>query len=80
MESVLYHFKGCPFCGRVLAFIEEHGILLEKKDIHESDEIKQELISIGSKSQVPCLVIDGKPLYESADIIEWLQTNVLKSN
>lgn len=30
---------------------------------------------IGGKTQVPCLVIDGKPLYESLDIIEWLKTN-----
>ncbi|MDD3374704.1 MAG: glutathione S-transferase N-terminal domain-containing protein [Candidatus Omnitrophica bacterium] len=80
MQLTLYYFQGCPFCGRVLAFIEEHGILLEKKDIHEIDEFKQELISIGGKSQVPCLVIDEKPMYESADIIEWLKKNVLPSN
>ena len=27
--------------------------------------------------QVPCLFIDGKPLYESGDIIEWLRDNTL---
>lgn len=25
--------------------------------------------------QVPCLFIDGEPLYESMDIIKWLEEN-----
>ena len=31
------------------------------------------LIEHGGKEQVPCLFIDGKPLYESLDIIAWLE-------
>lgn len=29
----------------------------------------------GGKHQVPCLFIDGKPLYESSDIIAWFEQN-----
>ena len=29
----------------------------------------------GGKRQVPCLFIDGKPLYESSDIIAWFEQN-----
>ncbi|MDP8263942.1 MAG: glutathione S-transferase N-terminal domain-containing protein [Candidatus Aceula lacicola] len=79
MKLTLYYFSGCPFCGRVLAFVEEHGVSLEKRNIHESDAIKQELLEIGGKSQVPCLVVEGKPIYESMDIIEWLRENVVRS-
>ena len=62
----------CPFCHKVFRFIEEKGISLEVKNIGESSEILQELVAAGGKQQVPCLVIDGKALYESNDIIQWL--------
>jgi len=44
-------------------------------NVQESSESREELISIGGQSQIPCLVIDGKALYESDDIIEWLKEN-----
>ncbi len=45
------------------------------RDTHENPVYRDELIKIGGKPQVPCLVIDGKALYESSDIIEWLKKN-----
>lgn len=80
MKLILYYFPGCPFCGRVTVFIEEHDIDLEKRDIRQDDTIKQELMAIGGKTQVPCLVIDGKPMYESMEIIEWLKANILNKS
>ncbi len=77
MKLILYYFPGCPFCGRVTAFIEEHNIDLEKRNIHQGDVIKQELLDVGGKTQVPCLIIDGKPMYESMEIIKWFKANVL---
>ena len=58
--------------------MDEHGITLSKKDINESPLYRQELIQIGGKPQVPCLVIDDKALYESDDIITWLRNNYKK--
>jgi len=78
MNLTLYYFPGCPFCGRVLAFMEEYALEVPKKNIHENDSVRSELVKIGGKSQVPCLVIDGKALYESNDIIDWMKTNLLK--
>ena len=40
---------------------------------------KLELIRVGGKQQVPCLFIDGKPMYESLDIVEWLRANPQKA-
>ena len=40
----------------------------------------KELIQVGGKQQVPCLFIDGKPLYESLDIIRWLEENPAESS
>jgi len=45
------------------------------KNVSEAPEIQQELITIAGKTQVPCLVINGKPLHESDDIIKWLKEN-----
>jgi glutaredoxin 3 len=70
----LYHFMGCPYCGRVRDFMAKHNIEIPMKDIHEVPMYKDELVKIGGKKQVPCLVIDGKALYESMDIIDWLKT------
>ena len=38
-------------------------------------ENRERLIRDGGKLQVPCLFIDGKPLYESDDIVAWLRAN-----
>ena len=45
------------------------------RDIISSKAAEQRLIQEGGKRQVPCLFIDGKPLYESDDIIAWLSQN-----
>ncbi len=71
----LYHFAGCPYCQRVKDFLGKEGISVPMKDTHENPVFRQELIKIGGKPQVPCLVMDGKALYESSDIIEWFKKN-----
>ena len=48
------------------------------KDTLENPANRAELIAIGGKPQVPCLVIDGKALYESLDIIDWVRKNFKK--
>ena len=72
---VLYHDIPCPYCKRVRAYLEEAGIVIDMKDIMADPSYWEELLTNGGKGQVPCLFIDGKPLYESLDIIEWFKTN-----
>ncbi len=75
----LYCLPHCPYCKKVEDFIEENHIKdVAKKNI-ENPTFKAELISIGGKKQVPCLVHDNIPLYESNDIIEWLRANAIKA-
>lgn len=74
MKLELYKFESCPFCRKVLREIEASGRTdVEMHDIHKNEEDRQRLIQVGGMEQVPCLFIDGKPMYESADIIDWLQ-------
>lgn len=76
----LYYFPSCPYCRKVLDFIEENDLEnIELKNIRKDKSAKETLLEIGGKSQVPCLVIDDKPLYESNDIINWLQNNLLEN-
>lgn len=74
-KLTLYHFASCPFCIRVRQFLLQEEIVIKEKDILLDPEAKRELKQIGGKTQVPCLVIDGEPLYESADIIQWFINN-----
>jgi glutaredoxin len=63
----------CPYCQRVRDFLAKENITVPMKDTRENPAYREELIKIGGKPQVPCLVIDGKALYESLDIIEWFK-------
>lgn len=69
---VLYMKPTCPWCQKVLAFMDEKGIELAQRDIAADPAAREELARVGGKAQVPCLFIDGEPLYESSDIIAWL--------
>lgn len=77
-QLTLYHFMGCPYCQRVRDFLSKEGISVPMKDTHENPLWRDELIKIGGKSQVPCLVIEAQALYESSDIIEWFKKNYKK--
>ena len=71
----LFSASYCPFCVKVLRYLESRDISIEVRDIQDDLDAYQKLIEIGGKSQVPCLFIDGKPLYESDDIISWFEAN-----
>jgi glutaredoxin len=70
---VLYQFKGCPYCERVTEYLKRRRITVPMRDILTDPGDLEELIRIGGKRQVPCLVIDGKALYESEEIIRWFE-------
>lgn len=72
---VLYHFDACPYCQRVRRSMAELKIedKVELKDTRKDPANRQALISLTGGTQVPCLVIDGKPMLESSDIIRWME-------
>ncbi|RAP35851.1 glutaredoxin [Candidatus Marinamargulisbacteria bacterium SCGC AAA071-K20] len=74
-DLTLYHFASCPYCVRVRRHLLEDAIQIREKDILVDPSARQELMDIGGKTQVPCLVIDGEPMYESADIVKWFEIN-----
>lgn len=72
----LFYFDECPFCKKVIQYMERNNIEVEMANIHADPKNKEELIKLGGKEQVPMLLIDGEPLYESSDIINWLKENM----
>lgn len=74
-ELVLYMFLACGYCQRVLIVIERNQIPVNYRDTHLNPVFRQKLKALNGKTQVPCLLIDGKPLLESAAIIAYLETH-----
>lgn len=71
---VLYYKPQCPFCRKVITFMNEAGIQLELADTNDTTHLAK-LLEVGGKKQVPCLITNGsKALYESDDIIAFLKT------
>ncbi|ACL69870.1 glutaredoxin family protein [Halothermothrix orenii] len=74
-ELILYYFEECPYCQKVLDYIKKNEVEVTLRNTRKDHEARRELEMIGGKYQVPCLLINGSPLYESDDIIRWFQEN-----
>lgn len=74
-ELKLYVMESCPFCKKVMYYLKRNNLSVEIMDINKDPKNKEDLERIGGKVQVPMLLIDGKPLYESDDIIDWFKKN-----
>lgn len=80
-QLALYQFKACPFCIKVRKEMARLGLNIEKRDAQHNANFRNELQQQGGKVTVPCLRIESKAgettsvqwLYESKDIIEYLQ-------
>ncbi len=72
LELTLFYKPWCPYCQKVLKYLEKIHKTVPLKNIDHDPEGKAYLVKIGGKSQVPCLMINQQALYESDRIIEWL--------
>ena len=77
----LYFKPDCPFSLKVLNFFKDNNIIkypsYNIEDATCGEQNARKLEEVGGKVQVPCLVIDGKAMYESDDIIEYAKENFL---
>ncbi len=71
---VLYKFDSCPFCQRVMRQIDPLGLTqdIELRDTRQDPKVRKALQEKTGRTQVPCLFIDGSPLFESSDIADYL--------
>ena len=71
----LYILEKCPYCKKVMSFLDEKNVEYNKIDTAEKTA-EEALIKIGGKRQVPFLVDRDRnvQMYESDDIIEYIKT------
>lgn len=70
-DHTLYYKGTCPYCLKVLEFMDRHDIRMDMADAWDPKNYG-DLVRIGGMGQVPCLVIEDTALYESEDIIAYL--------
>ena len=71
----LYILETCPYCKKVMSFLDEKSIPYNKINIADKSS-EEALIKVGGKRQVPFLVDNDRniQMYESLDIVEYLKT------
>ncbi len=75
-NHTLYYQKSCPYCQKVLKFMDDNSLTMDTRDINQPGN-QNDLVRIGGMKQVPCLVVNNEPLYESEDIIAYLREHDL---
>lgn len=81
MHHKLFHRQACPYSKKVRDYIENHGLRqsIEYRDIGEDPIAAEELAEAVGKTQVPCLMFEGKPMLESDEIIHYLDKNFVQA-
>ncbi len=70
----LFVLNTCPYCKKVMTFMDENNIKYHKFDTINNDNALR-LLNLGGKDQVPFLYNNdtNEKLYESEKIIEYLK-------
>lgn len=71
---IFYHYNECGFCQRVKNNIKNLRIedKFDMRNIRENEDYGNELEALCGNRTVPTIVINGKPMRESQDIIVYL--------
>ncbi|RKZ99137.1 MAG: glutaredoxin [Gammaproteobacteria bacterium] len=78
----LYQFNTCPFCIKVRRQIKRQSLNIQLLDAQYNQQHRAELLNDGGEIKVPCLKMTSDSgevtwLYESNDIIQYLQDNFI---
>jgi len=68
----LYGKTNCHYTEKAIAALDAHGLSFIKKNIAD-DKVANELIALGGKRQVPYLIDGDISMYESDDIVAYLE-------
>ncbi len=73
----LYQYDGCPYCSKVVRFIEtlnlKQGLDYELVEASRGTKGREEVVRLGGMSQVPFLVDGNHWMYESSGIIDYIR-------
>ena len=77
-ELLLLHRMSCPYSAKVRDFVTARHFRSKIifHDLENEPQAIKMLRDLTGDDQVPCLVINGKPLLESDVIIQWITENL----
>lgn len=70
----LYYSETCPYCRKVLSYLDENCIDFNRKDVTDPNNYDK-LVALGGMAQVPFLddTDEKKSMYESDVIIDYIR-------
>lgn len=74
-QVTLYYSPQCPYCQKVLSYLKQSGIQIPMKNVKVDQTARDELVQQGGYLVVPCLIVNGRPIYDANDIIAWLSAH-----
>ena len=74
-QVALYYSHRCPHSQKVLSYLKESHTQVDLRNVLRDPQAKKELQEYGGYMIVPCLVVNGRAIYDASDIIEWLSTH-----
>ena len=75
-DVTLYQFELCPYCQKVRAGLELKGIAFRAIQVNPMSKKELPGLPAGAPRKVPVLAIDGKLLWDSTDILAYLEEHV----
>ena len=73
-KVTLYQYDVCPFCNKVKAMLDFHGVPYDVVEVNPLT--KSEMKFSKEYSKVPVLVVDETQINNSSEIMRWLELNV----
>ena len=70
----LYHTEWCPECAEVRDKLEDLGIIYDNVIVSDFRPMRKEVMKVSGQSYVPVLVNGNTVLTETADILEYLDS------
>jgi microsomal prostaglandin-E synthase 2 len=71
-DVTLYQFELCPYCHKVCAGLELKGIAHRKVQVNPMNKKELPVLPPSAPRKVPVLEIDGKLLWDSTEILTYL--------
>ena len=75
----LYYKVDCPYCQKVIRHLNMNGVAIPLREVNQDYSYREALRGMLGRSQVPCLVVDGQPMVESDEIIQWVDEHLIHS-
>ncbi len=72
----VYYSDYCPHCTGIIDYVKNNNLDVELVNCSSDLKAQKEIMDLGGKMQVPMMTIDGKAMYESKDILEWIKENM----